>query len=145
MLIVSAQTQVCALPLTLIIETMRALPIELVPRTPHFVRGISIIRGIPTPVVDLGLLLGTPGGVANRFVTLRLGNRRVALSVDAVLGIKDFDAMKLHALPPLLAELSKDMVEAIGTRDAQLLLVMRSGWELPDDVWQGLLMSKASQ
>jgi purine-binding chemotaxis protein CheW len=145
MLIVSAQTRICALPLTSIIETMRALPIEPMARAPHFVRGISIIRGIPTPVVDLGVLLGMPGNAANRFVTLRLGNRQVALSVDAVLGMNELEGITLHALPPLLAELSKEMVEAVGTRDAQLLLVLRSGWELPDNVWQGLEMSKVSQ
>jgi hypothetical protein len=29
-------------------------------------------------------------------------------------------------------------VETIGTLDEQLLMILRAGWELPDEVWQAL-------
>lgn len=137
-LIVGVQTRVCALPLVHVIETMRPLPVEPIAGAPPFVRGVAIVRGVPTPVVDLGAVLGAPGGVAGRFVTLRLRDRQVALSVDTVLGVRDFDAATLHILPPLLQEASKDFIETIGTLDDQILFVLRSGWELPDAVWQAL-------
>jgi purine-binding chemotaxis protein CheW len=137
-LVVGVKTRVCALPLTHVIETMRPLAVEPIAGLPSFVRGISVIRGVPTPVVDLGVLLGTLGGVIGRFVTLRLGNRHVALSVDSVLGVRDLDGSMIQELPPLLQEASKDLIEAIGTLDAQILVVLRAGWELPDEVWQAL-------
>jgi purine-binding chemotaxis protein CheW len=36
---------------------MRPLPIKPIAGTPGFVRGVSIIRGAPTPVIDLKALL----------------------------------------------------------------------------------------
>jgi purine-binding chemotaxis protein CheW len=143
-LLVRVQNLVCALPLANIVETMRPLPIEPIAGVPLFVRGVSIIRGVPTPVVDLGLVLGTSGGVAGRFVSLRLGDRQVALSVDVVLGVRDLDASTIRELPPLLQEASKDLIDAIGTLDAQVLVVLRAGWELPEGVWQALTLQEAT-
>jgi len=88
-LIVGLEGCFCAVPITHVIETMRPLPVEPISGVPSFVQGISIIRGIPTPVVDLGAILGTPGERPERFVTLRVGDRQVALSVNAVVGVRD--------------------------------------------------------
>lgn len=144
-LLVRVQNLVCALPLASIVEIMRPLPIEPIAGVPLFVRGVSIIRGVPTPVVDLGIVLGTTGGVARRFVSLRLGDRQVALAVDEVLGIRDLDASTIRELPPLLQEASKDLLEAIGTLDSQVLVVLRSGWQLPEGVWQALTLQETAQ
>jgi purine-binding chemotaxis protein CheW len=137
-LVVGVKGRLCAVPLTHVIETMRPLPVEPVSNVPSFVQGISIIRGIPTPVVDLGALLGTPNGVADRFVTLRVGERQVALCVGSVLGVRELDTSKIGKLPPLLQGASKDVIEAMGMLDEQLLVVLCAGWEIPDEVWQAL-------
>jgi purine-binding chemotaxis protein CheW len=119
-------------------ETMRPLPIEPIAGMSPFVRGVSIIRGLPTPVVDLGIVLGAPESPAERFVMLRFGERQVALSVSVVLGVFELDAANIQALPPLLQRASNEAVEAIGTLDAEMLMVLRRGWELPDEVWQAV-------
>lgn len=143
-LIVGLKSCVCALPLAQVIETMRPLSVEPISGVPSFVQGISIIRGIPTPVVDLGAVLGTPGEVAERFVTLRIGNRQVALSVNSALGVRDLDTIITNReLPPLLQRASKNAVETIGTLDEQVLMVLRAGWELPNEVWQALKAQEA--
>jgi len=143
-LIVGLQTCVCAVPLTHVIETMRPLPVEPISGVPSFVRGISIIRGIPTPVIDLGAVLGSPSEHTERFVTLRVGDKQVALSVNAVLGIRDLGGLlTMAALPPLLQRASQDVIETIGTLDQQVLLILREGWELPDEVWQALTAQEA--
>jgi len=137
-LVVGVKGRLCAVPLTHVIEIMRPLSVEPISDIPSFVQGISIIRGIPTPVVDLGALLGMPNGVADRFVTLRVGERQVALSVDSVLGVRELDLSKIGELPPLLQGASKDAIEAMGTLDEQLLVVLYASWELPDELWQRL-------
>jgi purine-binding chemotaxis protein CheW len=141
-LAVGVHTHVCALPLMQVIETMRPLPVEPIVGVPSFVRGVSIVRGVPTPVVDLGALLGMPGGVAGRFVTLRVGERQVALSVQAVLGVHNLDSSKIQKLPPLFQEASNDVIEAMGTLDTRLLVVLRQGWALPDEVWKALAVDE---
>ena len=137
-LLVTVQTRVCAVPLEHVVETMRPLPLESVAGMPAFVRGVSIIRGIPTPVVDLGAVLGSPSNAFERIVTLRLGDRQVALAVNAVLGVRDLDLSAIQELPTLLGGASTDLLEALGTLDEQFLMVLRASWELPGEVWAAL-------
>ena len=137
-LVVRVQSGVCAVPLIHVLETMRPVPIEPIAGVPPFVRGVSIIRGVLTPVVDLGAILGMPDGVAERFVTLRLGDRQVALSVGEVLGVRELQASRIQELPPLLRGASPDVVATLSTLDEEVLTVLQAGWELPDDVWQAL-------
>ena len=143
-LIVELQSCVCAVPLAHVIETMRPLSVEVISGAPSFVKGVALIRGIPTPVIDLGAILGTPGDVAERFVTLRVGDKQVALSVSSVLGIRDIDTIaNVRELPPLLQRASNDILETIGTLDERVLMVLRSGWELPAEVWNALTKEEA--
>ena len=143
-LVVGLQNSVCAVPLALVIETMRPLPVEPVFGLPSFVQGISIIRGIPTPVVDLGAVLGTHSDLVERFVTVRVADKQVALSVNTVIGVRDLDAsLTNQGLPPLLQRASKDVVAMIGTLDKQVLMVLEEAWELPDEVWQALTVQGA--
>lgn len=144
-LVVDVKSCACALPLTNVIEAMRALPIEPVAGTPSFVRGLSVIRGVPSPVVDLAVLLGASAGIGRRFVTLRLGDRQVALSVDAVLGVRELEPWTIQELPPLLQGASQDAIEAIGTLDQQMLVVLRAGWQLPPEVLQALGLQAGPQ
>ena len=137
-LVVEVQACICAFPLSRVIETFRPVPVEPVPGLISYVRGISIIRGTPVPVVDLGDLLNRPGGVAGRFVTLRVADRQIALAVGRVLGVAEPDALTLVKLPSLLDDMAKDVIEAIGTLDSQLLVVLRNGWRLPEEVWHKL-------
>jgi purine-binding chemotaxis protein CheW len=137
-LIVTLQSRVCALPLSQVIETMRPLPVEPIAGVPSFVRGVAIIRGIPTPVVDLGAMLGAPCEEMQRFVTVRCADKQVALCVNTVLDVRNLEEATIQELPPLLRGASKDVVEMIGTLDEQFLMILRTGWQLPDEVWQAM-------
>jgi purine-binding chemotaxis protein CheW len=117
--------RVCALPLRVVIETMRPLPIETMSGIPDAVLGVAVVRGEPTPVVDAARLLGDGGSAATtgRFVTLRVGTRTVALAVDEVLGVAPMPAAAA-ALPPLLAGAAGGVVDTIGALDRDFLVVL---------------------
>ena len=132
-LICRVQTRLCALPLEHVIETLRPLPVEPVAGAPPFVLGLAVIRGTPLPVIDAARLLGADDARTERFVTVMAGNRRVALAVDHVLGVRAVAPQSLHALPPLLHDADTDVIAAIGLLDAELLLVLRSTRLLPED------------
>jgi purine-binding chemotaxis protein CheW len=136
-LIIDVGGRACALPLSCVMETMRPLPVEAVAGTPPFVRGVAMVRGVPTPVLDLAVLLGADRGIAGRFVILRLGERQVAISVEAVLGVRML-AATTQQLPPLLHGAAHEAIHAIGTLDRHLLVVLRAGWQLPGEVWKAL-------
>lgn len=146
-LVVTVGALACAIPLHHVAETMRPLAIEPVAGTPRFVPGVAVIRGAPTPVVDLAALLdnGEPRATYGRFVTIKLGARRVAIGVDGVVGVTTLEPAQLGELPPILRDVAADLVEAIGARDGQLLVVLRAARLLPDEVWTTLAAAPAGR
>ena len=134
MLLCRGRRLLCALPLGALVETMRPLPLTPIGGAPAFVRGVCLIRGTPTPVVDLGALLESPDPPAPmRFVTLKVAERRVALAVEEVLGFRRLGAAL--ALPPLLGGVGSDAVAALGRLDAELLLVLEASRLVPEEVF----------
>ena len=133
-------SRLCGVPVQDVVETLRALPVEPMEDMPRFVRGLSVVRGLPLPVIDLEVLLtGAEGATAPaRIVVLRVGERRVALAVDEVLGVREIDPSLLHELPPLLRDAGGDLIEAIGVLDQELLIALRSGRILPEELRQRL-------
>jgi purine-binding chemotaxis protein CheW len=118
---------------------MRPLRVELLPGAPAFVLGVAIIRGSTVPVLDASQLLGsTPGHDFERFVTLRVRERLVALAVAGVVGIctlsRDVDA----PLPPLLRDATTATVQALRVLDHELLWVLESANVLPEPVLASL-------
>src|SRR5690348_7597343 len=95
-------TTPCALPLGGVVETLRPLPIEALSGAPAFVAGLAIIRGAPVPVISGHYLLGGDSGSIGRWVVLRAGAHRVALGVEAVIGIESVRPSELDAMPPLM-------------------------------------------
>ena len=137
-LVYRAGTHLCALPLQDVVEIMRMLPIEQLSGAPSYVRGLCIIRGSPVPVVDTGSLIGDHATRAGRLVAVRIGGRIVALAVEAVVGIRAIAAQASAQLPPLLRDAAIETVEAIGTLDAELLLLLRTARIVPEDMFSRL-------
>jgi purine-binding chemotaxis protein CheW len=136
-LLVVAGDRTCAIPIAHVVETMRPLPIDAIAGAPSFLLGLSVIRGIPVPVVDLEAVIGA--GRAReifRFVALRVGARRVALAVRAILGLRELEGSGMTEMPPLLREARTDVIEAIGVLDTELLLVLRASRLLSEEVWE---------
>jgi len=132
-------SRTCAVPVELISETMRPLPIEPLAGMPSFVLGLSVVRGAPVPVIDAARMLGIADAAPpGRFVSLRIGARVAVLAVSAVLGVRTITRDSLESLPPLVGEASADFVEAIGTLDSGLLLILRTGRIVPPSVWAAL-------
>ena len=133
-LLCRVDTRLCALPLESVIEMTRPLPVEPVAGAPDFVLGLSVVRGSAVPIVDAGRLLSGGRSPLSRFVILRVRERRVGLAVDAVLGVRSLQARSLEELPPLLRSAAADVVEAIGTLDSELLMILRAVRIVPEEL-----------
>src|ERR1700679_1927273 len=129
-LLVRVKSHVCALPLTHVVETLRPLAIAAVTDAPDFVLGLSIIRGVPVPVVDLGAMIapGTADGIG-RFVVVKVGERTVALAVSSVIGVRDLREALVGDVPPLLRD-SAGVLAEVGALDRELLFVLQASWLL---------------
>jgi purine-binding chemotaxis protein CheW len=124
----------CALPIEHVAEIMRLLPIEQISGAPKYVLGLSIIRGAPVPVVDLGLIIGDQNTPATRLITIKAAARTIALAVEAVMGISAIAADAAVQLPPLLRDAATETVSAIGTLDAELIIFLRAARLVPEEV-----------
>ena len=119
-LIVGVGTLRCALPLSLVRETMRALPILAASGLAPAVLGLAVIRGVPLPVVSLARLLQQPDSPESRFVVLLTSGRHCALSVATVDGIAKVDPAAWQAMPGLLARI--DAADQIRADDQGLMV-----------------------
>lgn len=117
-----------------VVETMRPLPITPLPGMAPYVRGLSVIRGGPVPILDLGLWLDGVESQATRVVTFRVADRTAGLLVDEVLGVEDLEASTLHALPFD----GEAAIDAVGTVEAQILVVLQAARAVPEAVWEAL-------
>ena len=130
-LLVSAGSWRCALPLASVAETMRALPLSPCASVAPYVRGVSVIRGSATVVLDLACLLGGSAGSCRRFVLLRTSDRPVALGVDALEGILSLSEAELLPLRSLLTPLDVQ-VAALGSLDGDLVALLHPTLLLPE-------------
>jgi purine-binding chemotaxis protein CheW len=119
----------CAIPIALVVETMRPLPVEPLGRGAAYVRGVAIIRGTPTVVIDTANLLATTSTGTKRFVIVQTADRRAALMVDEVVEIRSLGV--LGTLPPLIASASGETITAIGALDAGLIVLLEAARLLP--------------
>jgi len=140
-LLCRAGARLCALPIETIVETMRRLPIEPLARAQPFILGMSVVRGAPVPVIDVAALLGERAVNPERLVTLKVGERMVALALDEVLGLR---AISGAEVPPLLKDAAGEVVSAIGALDAELLLVLNTARAVPEDALAALDAEAAS-
>src|SRR4051794_30092171 len=110
-LVFRAGPLLCALRLDEVVETMRPLETRPLGGTPAFVKGISVLRGVPTPVIDVARLLGGGDAVAERYVVARTERGPVALATGLVLGIRNVDPdASANGHPALLGGASSRLV-----------------------------------
>jgi purine-binding chemotaxis protein CheW len=124
--LVRAGNLFCALPLASVIETLRSPPVTAIAGAPQWVQGVAVIRGATVVVVDLGILLGLDSAEISqaRVITLRVGDRVVGLSVESIVGVREFDRTLLSEVPPLLLQAHPEVLNAIGLLDGELMLVL---------------------
>ena len=129
-LVFRAGSQLCALPLADVVETMRPLPVRPLAGMPPHVLGISVVRGTPVPVIDVAELLGA-GDVdtaPTRFVVIRAGAGQAALATGPVVGIETLTAVAEPDGQPA-------PVSAVAVRDSEPLLALRGAALVPEVAW----------
>ncbi len=145
-LLVRVPSAVCALPVSEVIETMRPLPISPLSNVPDFICGVAVIRGIPTPVIDLGALFqAEKRPLPGRFVTVRCGGRAIALSVQSVIGVAGLDSLTFTSLPSLMKNARTEVIKAISRLDAELLVMLQMTTLVPESVWQSIGICEAAR
>lgn len=84
-----------AIPVEAVEEVLPALPIESVPNSPAFVRGVVFVRGHLIPVLDAAERLGFRGHQRPpepHIVCLRIGGRLIGVEFDEAVDLVDLSA-----------------------------------------------------
>ena len=135
-LVFRAGSLLCALRLDEVIETLRPLAVRPLAGTPAFVLGVTIMRGVPAPVVDVARLLGGEPAEVARFVAVRTERGPVAFATGPVLGIRATGSGTTARRGALIGGGAPDtLVAGVTTLDAEPLLILQSMRVVPDDVW----------
>lgn len=131
--VVQAGAGLCALPIRAVTETMRPAAARPLAGAPPFVAGVAIVRGVPTPVIDLAALLGgAPEAAPGRWVIVRSGARLAALAVRRVAGVASLPSAGTQV--PLLDGAASGAVASLRALDGELLVVLEEGRLVPEDV-----------
>ena len=112
------------------------LPLEILAGAPACVRGMSIIRGLPLPVIDAGLLLSADETPTERLISLRTADRRFALLVGSVIGVRYFSPEALGEPPPLLRHVAADAISAIGLLESELVIFLGTAIVVPEALFE---------
>jgi len=79
--------QVFAVPIMMVQEVLRAVPVTQLPGAPDFLAGVTNLRGRVTPLVDLARMLGIAGRdgeVDNFLIVCRINDMQIGLQVRAI-------------------------------------------------------------
>lgn len=125
-----------------VVENMRMLPIETVADVPSLVRGLCIIRGEPVAVIDTAVLFGDQSTPINRLITVRTGQRIIALATESVLGIRSIAPRDLRQLPPIFRD--ADSISSVVAQDEELVFFLRSARIVPDELLGRIGLARAS-
>ena len=85
-------SELVAVPLGAVEEVLPALPLEQVPNSPSFIRGVVFVRGHLIPVLDTAERLGRKDhsrALDPHLVCLRVGERLIGLEVDEALDLEE--------------------------------------------------------
>jgi|SRR4051794_39977495 purine-binding chemotaxis protein CheW len=134
-LVFRAGSLLCALMLDEVIETMRPLAVRPLAGTPPYVHGVTIMRGVPAPVIDIARLVAGEQADTARFVAVRTERGPVAFATGPVLGIRTTAPDPAARHPVLLSGPSTPLIAGVGTVDAEPILLLQSMRVLPDEIW----------
>ncbi|WP_433825196.1 chemotaxis protein CheW [Actinoplanes sp. CA-015351] len=127
----------CAFPLEEVVETMRPLQTRPLAGTPPYVQGLTILRGMPSPVIDVTRLLTGEAGEIHRYVAVRAGRGVVACATGPVLGVQDIDVEPPEGPSAALSGVvSRALIAGVGRIGTDPLLLLRGIRTVPDDVWE---------
>ena len=142
-LLASSAGQLCALPIGCVLEVAPMLKYRPLAGAPEFVLGVSVLRGEPVPVVDLGALVSGGESHATRLVSLRVAERAVALAVERVVGCCELPSAVIRSLPALLSPTTSG-ASGLGVLDGQLVAVLQAGRALPETLLASLQQPRAA-
>ncbi|WP_085991329.1 chemotaxis protein CheW [Oceanobacillus senegalensis] len=98
-----------------------------IPRTSHFIKGITYIRDETTPILDLKerlLMKEIESTKDTRILVVHINNLQIGLIVDAASEVKDIDVAFINPAPSIIGGVDDTFVQGIAKLDEGLLTLL---------------------
>ncbi|MFY0545267.1 chemotaxis protein CheW [Brevibacillus sp. H7] len=115
------------LPISLVKEIIKPLPITKFPKSPPFVEGVIDLRGRILPIINLRKLFGLeplPLTDDSRFVDLQMDSLSIGVVVDAVSEVIRLSRKQIEPAPPIVAGVEGKYLSGIARMDDKLILLL---------------------
>jgi purine-binding chemotaxis protein CheW len=101
--------------------------ITRMPRSPHFVEGVTNLRGKVLPVVDLRTRFGLPAQEASkdsRIVVVTISGAEVGMVVDGVSEVLTVPADAVEPAPAIVTTVESTFITGIAKLDGRLVILL---------------------
>jgi purine-binding chemotaxis protein CheW len=115
------------LPISLVKEIIKPLPITRFPKSPPYVEGVIDLRGRILPIINLRSMFGLqplPITEDSRFVDVQLDNLRIGIIVDAVSEVVRISRQQIEPAPPIVAGVEGKYLTGIARVEDRLILLL---------------------
>jgi purine-binding chemotaxis protein CheW len=102
-------------------------PVTVVPRAPEFVEGVTNLRGVVLPVIDLRKRFGLPAAEQTkktRIVVVELEISKVGMIVDAVTEVLRVPEEAVEPLSPIVTTVDSVFITGIAKVDERLIILL---------------------
>ena len=94
---------------------------------PHFIKGVTNLRGVIVPIVDLRLKFGLGDAQYNDFtvvIILNVGSRVIGVVVDSVSDVLELDPATIRDAPEMTSVVDSDYIIGLGTLQERMLILV---------------------
>jgi len=102
-------------------------PITVVPHTPHFVEGVTNLRGSVLPVIDLRKRFNIAQDEISknsRIVVIVLGKTKVGMIVDGVSEVLQIQEESIEPTPSMITSVDTTFITGIAKIDDKLVILL---------------------
>jgi purine-binding chemotaxis protein CheW len=117
-------------------EIRSAAEMTCLPHSAAYIRGLTNLRGVVMPVINLAARLGMPpqtADIRHVIVVVWIGSQLVGLEVDSVDDILSVDQETLQPAPDMVGNVIETFVRAVVTVESRLICVLALESLLPDE------------
>lgn len=114
-------------PISVVKEIIKPLPVTRFPKSPPFVEGVIDLRGNILPIVHLRKMFGLeplPLTDDSRFVDISMPNLKLGILVDAVSEVVRIPVKQVEPAPPIYAGIEGKYLKGIARMEDRLILML---------------------
>ncbi|MEJ8546758.1 chemotaxis protein CheW [Brevibacillus borstelensis] len=115
------------LPISLVKEIIKPLPVTRFPKSPPFVEGVIDLRGRILPIINLRTIFGLeplPLTEESRFVDLQLDGLNVGIVVEAVSEVVHIPASLIEPAPAIVSGVDGKFLNGIARMQDKLIMLL---------------------